>query len=206
MSTEICPQLQALRHAKEVQGGTTTSISSIVNLKPQSPRAELIRFDPDRKSQLIGPNGEMLKFIQDLYDVEVNIVVKDKWVHMQQDYLGKKKATSSVSSLISSQLHDDEVGVVYVYGQNARYVDEARKLIEDIAVTVKEGDILQGTIVDVRDYGAIVQINRGQQALLHLSDITHDNELLKRPMEEILLKGHRLELKVSWLCKYMVVQ
>lgn len=185
----ISPQLRAV----------LANSTAVTNLKPQSPRAELIRFDPDRKSQLIGPNGEMLKFIQDLYDVDVSIVVKDKWVHMQQDYLGKKKAASTVSSLISSQLHDDEVGVVYVYGKNARYVDEARKLIEDIAVTVKEGDILQGTIADVRDYGAIVQINRGQQALLHLSDITHDNELLKRPMEEILLKGHRLDLKViSW--------
>jgi polyribonucleotide nucleotidyltransferase len=189
---DASPQVQALLTNKASQHSP-----AMVNLKPQSPRAELLKFDPDRKSQLIGPNGEMLKFIQDLYDVEVSIVVKDKWIHMQQDYLDKKRTSSTVSSLISSQLHDDEVGVVYIYGQNARYVHEARKLIEDIAVTVKEGDTLQGTIVDVRDYGAIVQINRGQQALLHLYDITYDNDLLKRPMEEILLKGHRLDLQVN---------
>ena len=54
-----------------------------------------------------------------------------------------------------------------------------------------------GEVLDVKDYGLMVRINRAQEALLHISEISHDKELLKTPLPELFFVGQRFKLKVS---------
>jgi polyribonucleotide nucleotidyltransferase len=42
------------------------------HLKPQSPLAVEIKYDPDRKRHLIGPGGEMIRFIEKTYECEID--------------------------------------------------------------------------------------------------------------------------------------
>lgn len=75
------------------------------SVKHHSPKAEIVKYDPERHSQLIGDSGEMIKFIEELF---------------------------------SCKVYTEEVGTAYIYGEKADLVAEARKLVQDIAVTVKE--------------------------------------------------------------------
>ncbi|RYH20069.1 S1 RNA-binding domain-containing protein [archaeon] len=85
---------------------------------------------------------------------------------------------------------------VYVYGQNAAAVKEARGCIEDIAVGLKPGTWVLATVMQVQDFGAIVRINRAGEGFVHISDFSHDQDILKQPVSAVLQPGHRFRAKV----------
>ena len=60
-----------------------------------------------------------------------------------------------------------------------------------------QGDVVVGEIVDIRDYGAVVKVNRAQDALLHISQISHDKVLMKNQLKDLLKVGQRMRLKVG---------
>jgi predicted RNA-binding protein with RPS1 domain len=76
-------------------------------------------------------------------------------------------------------------------------VSDAKMLVQDLVVVVKEGDVYAAEVVDVKDFGAVVKIARAKEALLHISELTHDPQLLKKnTLAELLAVGQRLEVKV----------
>lgn len=105
-------------------------------------------------------------------------------------------------------------GVAYIYGHCAAKVAEARDLVQDIVIEVLEGNkyqvrfllfvkryylirsITQAEVVEVKDYGAIVRLSRAQEALLHMSELSHDKSLLRRPIAELLPVGKKLDVQV----------
>eukprot|EP00597_Dinobryon_sp_UTEXLB2267_P003369 CAMPEP_0170063744 /NCGR_PEP_ID=MMETSP0019_2-20121128/4498_1 /TAXON_ID=98059 /ORGANISM="Dinobryon sp., Strain UTEXLB2267" /LENGTH=142 /DNA_ID=CAMNT_0010270253 /DNA_START=183 /DNA_END=611 /DNA_ORIENTATION=- len=56
-------------------------------------------------------------------------------------------------------------------------------------------------IVEIRDYGVVMKINRAQDALLHISQLSHDKMLLKNQLKDLLKVGQRLRLKVYFVEK-----
>lgn len=44
-------------------------------------------------------------------------------------------------------------------------------------------------VIKVEDFGAIVKIARAQEALLHISEISHDPIIQKKIMSELLVVG-----------------
>lgn len=141
-----------------------TLAASRRRVKPHAPKAELVSYDEDRKGLLIGPRGDMKEYMEDLYEVSINL--------------------------------NDTPGKAYIFGKDAASVAACSKLVQDIAVLVKEGDTVSATVSSVLDYGVIVTINRAQQALLHLSELSHDSALLKRPVAELVKLGQRFNVKV----------
>jgi len=69
-------------------------------------------------------------------------------------------------------------------------------LIQDIAVLINEGDIVNATVTSVQEFGCLVAINRAQTAILHISELSHDPMLLKHSMEEMHTVGQRFTVKV----------
>jgi polyribonucleotide nucleotidyltransferase len=134
------------------------------SVKPQAPKAEYVRYDVDRKGMLIGPRGDMLRYMEELYNVTVDLNTQD--------------------------------GVAYIFGPDAANVAACSKLVQDIAVLVKEGDTVTATVTSVMDYGMVVTINRAQQALLHISDLSHDQTLLRKPVASLVKLGQRFNVKV----------
>lgn len=96
-------------------------------------------------------------------------------------------------------LEDDKV---YIYGSNLSKFDEAASLVRDVVVVMKPGDILVGTVTDIKDFGVFIKINQGQEALLHMSQMSHDREFLKRPLTETFQRGQRLRVQVFLFAFY----
>lgn len=141
------------------------------------PKAVMLTVDANRLSYLVGRGGEMINFIRETFDVTIEI-------------MPGKKRQAKVEDVVEKEL-------VYVFGLDRNMVTEAASLIQDIAVMVKEGDTVLATVVEVKDYGVFVKINQGQEALLHLSEISHDKELMKLPLEELFKRGQKVEVQVS---------
>ena len=90
----------------------------------------------------------------------------------------------------------DNEGEAYLFGSDAAKVDEACSLVKDLVVDIRVGDTFFAEVSEIKDFGALVRIARCQEALLHYSEISHDKDLLKRPVEEMLRVGQRIQVKV----------
>ena len=53
-----------------------------------------------------------------------------------------------------------------------------------------------GEVVDIKDFGLMVKINRAQEALLHISELSYDTALLKKPLKDLITIGQLLKFKV----------
>jgi polyribonucleotide nucleotidyltransferase len=98
---------------------------------------------------------------------------------------------------VDIQIHESIPNAVYVYGQERQGVQAAKACIEDIAVMLKEGAVIIATIVEILEYGLVVRINRAGEGFIHVSDFTHDMNLMKQPMESFVQVGQSFPAKVS---------
>ncbi len=58
----------------------------------------------------------------------------------------------------------------------------------------REGDIIQGVVRNIADFGAFIEVEEGVDGLVHISDLTW-NRRIKHPAE-ILRKGQEVEAKI----------
>lgn len=93
----------------------------------------------------------------------------------------------------------EEDNSVYVFGKNKAGVKEAKQCIEDIGISLKEGAEVNATIVEILEYGLIVRVNRAGDGFIHVSELSCDEELLKKPLASFLSVGQSFKAKVSSL-------
>lgn len=70
---------------------------------------------------------------------------------------------------------------------------EAKKRIENITLEVEVGQVYEGTVLKLLDFGAIVNILPGKDGLLHISEIA--NERIK-DINDYLKDGQQVKVKV----------
>jgi polyribonucleotide nucleotidyltransferase len=84
-------------------------------------------------------------------------------------------------------------GVVTIASTSAEGMAEAKKRIENITMEVEVGQVYEGTVLKLLDFGAIVNILPGKDGLLHISEIA--NERIK-DINDYLKEGQQVKVKV----------
>ena len=64
-------------------------------------------------------------------------------------------------------------GAVSVCGTDKEAMDEALRLIEIIVTDFEKGQILEGTVVSIKDFGAFIEFAPGKEGLVHISNIAN---------------------------------
>lgn len=64
-------------------------------------------------------------------------------------------------------------GAVSVCGTDKEAMDEALRLIEIIATDFEKGQILEGTVVSIKDFGAFIEFAPGKEGMVHISNIAN---------------------------------
>ncbi len=65
---------------------------------------------------------------------------------------------------------------------------------EDIAEKYEQGDVVEGKVVSITDYGAFVELEKGIEGLVHISEMSW-TEHIKHPSQKVSL-GQLLEVKI----------
>ena len=65
-------------------------------------------------------------------------------------------------------------GRCLLFGQDRAMVAKARSAVMDLVADVEEGEVYEGTIIDIKDFGAIVELLRNKEGLLHVSELSDD--------------------------------
>jgi polyribonucleotide nucleotidyltransferase len=97
---------EALDRAKEarlqiLEAITAAILKPRVAVKPTAPRAEVVRFDPERKIHLVGRGGEMIRFIEEEYQCEVDTTEEGVAYIFGADERSVKDARMLVQDLVA---------------------------------------------------------------------------------------------------------
>ncbi len=137
---------QALEQAKagrlHILGEMNKTISSPnVELKPHTPRIEMVIVDKDFIGAIIGPGGKIIQEIQAKTNTTISIEERD----------GK--------------------GYVEILSNNGENMNAALDIIKGIVAVPEVGATYQGTVKSIMDFGAFVEFMPGKDGLLHISEI-----------------------------------
>jgi polyribonucleotide nucleotidyltransferase len=102
------------------------------------------------------------------------------------------KTINKIIELTETKI-DIEEKTVYILGMDLEKVNQAKTIIENLIKEYQVGDIVEGTVDEIKDFGAIVYFDGNNSGLLHISEI--DNRRINKVTDVIKL-GDKLKLKV----------
>ena len=111
-----------------------------------------------------------------------------------RDVIGKGGATiRALSEETGTNISIEDDGTVTIASPDTARVEEARRRIEIITAKIEVGQIYEGTVQRLLDFGAIVQLLPGKDGLLHISQIA--NERVNQ-VSDYLKEGQKVRVKV----------
>ena len=111
-----------------------------------------------------------------------------------RDVIGKGGATiRALCEETGCQINVEEDGTVTIASNNPEMSDIAKKRIEEITAEVEVGQVYEGTVQRLLDFGAIVGLLPGKDGLLHISQIA--NERVNQ-VSDYLKEGQKVRVKV----------
>jgi polyribonucleotide nucleotidyltransferase len=140
-----------------------TISASNAELKPHTPRIVELKIDKEFIGAVIGPGGKIIQGIQ-----------------------AETGATLTIEE-------SGDFGIVQIFGNNKESIDRAVAWVKGIASKPEIGTIYDGTIKNVVEFGAFVEILPGKEGLLHISEI----DWKRIPsMEGIFNTGDKVQVKL----------
>jgi len=125
-----------------------------------------------------------------------------------RDVIGKGGAViQALTKETNTSIDIDEDGTVKIACTSADEGAEAKRRIEEITADVEVGQIYEGPVVKLLDFGAVVSLLPGKDGLVHISQIAHqrvnavsdfvkEGDIVKVKVVEIDAKGKvRLSMK-----------
>ncbi|MBL7837272.1 MAG: polyribonucleotide nucleotidyltransferase [Bacteroidetes bacterium] len=131
--------------------------------KPHTPRIERIIIEKDMIGAVIGPGGKVIQGIQ--------------------------KDTGTTISITEV----DNTGIVEILSQDAPSMDAAKRIIKGIVAVPEIGEVYEGKVKSIVDFGAFVEILPGKDGLLHISEI---NWKRLNKMDGIFKEGDIVKVKL----------
>ncbi len=138
---------KAMRQAREgrlhILGEMAKTLAATrPDLKPHAPRVVSFRIDRDYIGAVIGPGGKIIQEMQRSTGTTISI---------EEDPIG---------------------GIVAIFGPDKTALDAAYARIMDIVFLPTVGEIYEGVIEEVVEFGAFVKF-KGKTGLLHVSEMDH---------------------------------
>ena len=111
-----------------------------------------------------------------------------------RDVIGKGGATiRSLTESTGTVIDVEDDGTVQIFSSSKAASDEARRQIERLTADIEVGQIYEGRVARLMDFGAFVNILPGRDGLVHISQISH--ERVER-VSDRLTEGDRVKVKV----------
>ncbi|MEO8820387.1 MAG: polyribonucleotide nucleotidyltransferase [Ginsengibacter sp.] len=133
------------------------------DVKPHAPRMEKLIIDSEFIGAVIGPGGKIIQEIQKTTGATINITEVGK------------------------------TGEVSIFSANKESLDQAVAWVKSIVSVPEIGDVFEGTVKGIKEFGAFVEFLPGKQGLLHISEI-----MWKRleNMDNIFQEGDKVKVKL----------
>ena len=144
---------EALAQAKQARLEILDVMESVISeprkeLSKYAPKIETIHINPDKIKDVIGKGGDMI----------TKIILESSNVTSVNDI-----------NAVKVDLQDD--GTVLIYHRDQDIIAKTKEMIENVAREVEEGQIYNGKVVKVEDFGLFVELWPGCEGLCHVSQL-----------------------------------
>lgn len=95
---------------------------------------------------------------------------------------------------VKIDISDDNVGQISIYSEDLESAERAKREIELIVKEVEVGEIYEGTVTRIMNFGAFIEILPGKEGLLHISKIA--NHRVEK-VEDVMNIGDKVTVKVT---------
>jgi polyribonucleotide nucleotidyltransferase len=159
---------EALAQAKKGRAHILNEMNKTISVansefKPHTPRIERVVIDKDQIGAIIGPGGKVIQGIQ-----------KDT------------NTTISVTEI-------ENQGIVEILSENGDNMAAALRIIKGIVAVPEVGEVYEGKVKSIVEFGAFIEILPGKDGLLHISEISWDR-IAK--MDGIFKEGEIVKVKL----------
>lgn len=111
-----------------------------------------------------------------------------------RDVIGKGGAViRALTEETGATIDIEDDGTIKIGCVNAEAGEEAKKRIEAITAEVEIGQVYEGAVIKLLDFGAIVSLLPGKDGLLHISQIAHQRV---NAVSDFLKEGQVVKVKV----------
>ena len=111
-----------------------------------------------------------------------------------RDVIGKGGATiRALCEETGCQINVEDDGVVTIASNDTAQAEIAKKRIEEITAELELGQIYEGKVLKLLDFGAIVSLLPGKDGLLHISQIANERV---HQVSDYLSEGQTVRVKV----------
>ena len=108
------------------------------------------------------------------------------------DVVGQRgKTINTIIERTGVQIDITDEGAVSICGVDQHGMDEARKMIKTIATDFEAGQIFEGTVVSIKEFGAFVEFAPGKEGMVHISKIS-DHRINR--VEDVLTLGDKVKV------------
>jgi polyribonucleotide nucleotidyltransferase len=87
----------------------------------------------------------------------------------------------------------EDSGLVFITGQNQMLVDSCANRIKGMVKEVEVGEVFQGTVRKIMEFGAFVDLIPGQSGLVHISKFV-PNQI--KSVKDVVKEGETIPVKV----------
>ena len=106
------------------------------------------------------------------------------------DVVGQRgKTINEIIARTGVKIDISDDGKVSICGTDKEMMDKAMEMIKIITTEFQEGQIFQGTVVSIKEFGAFIEFAPGKEGLVHISKIA--KQRINR-VEDVLTLGDKV--------------
>jgi polyribonucleotide nucleotidyltransferase len=87
----------------------------------------------------------------------------------------------------------EQTGKIYVSSANAESANKALAMVREIVREYKPGEIVEGKVIRILDFGAIIDLGGGRDGMIHISEL---KEGYTKKVEDVVRLGDKVKAKV----------
>ena len=157
---------EALTQAKKARFEILEELTSTI----AEPRKELSPYAP--KIEMISIHPDKIKVVIGRGGETINSIIDETGV----------------------KIDIDQEGHVSIASTDAAMIQRAKEIIEDLTREIEVGQVYEGTVRRIEKFGAFVEIAKGKDGLVHISELAHERVA---KVEDILAIGDKVKVKVT---------
>ncbi len=164
--------------------GITAQIMQVALAQAKEGRAHILGI---MKQAVSGANTEMSQFAPRIITMKIN-------PEKIRDVIGKGGAViRALTEETGTTIDIEDDGTVKIACTSSEQGAEAQRRIAEITAEVEVGQVYEGTVIKLLDFGAIVTLIPGKDGLLHISQIAHQRV---NAVSDFLKEGDVVKVKV----------
>ena len=157
---------EALTQAKKARFEILEELTSTI----AEPRKELSPYAP--KIEMISIHPDKIKVVIGRGGETINSIIDETGV----------------------KIDIDQEGHVSIASTDAAMIQRAKEIIEDLTREIEVGQVYEGTVRRIEKFGAFVEIAKGKDGLVHISELAHERVA---KVEDVLEIGDKVKVKVT---------